>query len=50
MADKIFRINLSDMSTRIEDVPKEWQGLGGRGLTSAIVAAEVKPSCHPLGK
>ena len=25
-------------------------GLGGRGLTSTIVAAEVKPTCHPLGK
>ena len=24
--------------------------LGGRGLTSTIVAQEVKPTCHPLGK
>jgi aldehyde:ferredoxin oxidoreductase len=24
-------------------------GLGGRGLTSTIVAAEVDPECHPLG-
>ncbi len=24
-------------------------GLGGRGLTSTIVAAEVPPTCHPLG-
>ncbi|MDY0040056.1 MAG: aldehyde ferredoxin oxidoreductase C-terminal domain-containing protein, partial [Desulforhabdus sp.] len=27
----------------------EYAGLGGRGLTSAIVAKEVPPMCHPLG-
>jgi aldehyde:ferredoxin oxidoreductase len=50
MADKIFRVNMSDLTTRIEDVPAEWAGLGGRGLTSNVVAAEVEPTCHPLGK
>lgn len=50
MADKIFRVNMSTLSTSIEDVPEAWQGLGGRGLTSTIVAAEVEPTCHPLGK
>jgi len=49
MADKIFRINMSDLSTSIEDVPADWAGHGGRGLTSTIVAAEVEPTCHPLG-
>lgn len=49
MADKIFRVNMSDMSTKIEEVPAEWMGHGGRGLTSTIVAAEVEPTCHPLG-
>jgi aldehyde:ferredoxin oxidoreductase len=49
MADKIFRVNMSDLSTSIEDVPQAWAGLGGRGLTSTIVAAEVPPTCHPLG-
>ena len=49
MAEKIFRINMSDLTTSIEDVPEEWAGHGGRGLTSTIVAAEVKPTCHPLG-
>ncbi|BEH09306.1 MULTISPECIES: aldehyde ferredoxin oxidoreductase family protein [Geobacter] len=47
--DKILRVNMADLSTRIEAVPAEWAGLGGRGLTSAIVAAEVPPTCHPLG-
>ena len=50
MADKIFRINMSDLTAKVEAVPAEWMGLGGRGLTSTIVAAEVKPTCHPLGK
>jgi aldehyde:ferredoxin oxidoreductase len=50
MADKIFRVNMSDLSTRVEAVPEKWAGLGGRGLTSTIVAAEVKPTCHPLGR
>lgn len=49
MADKIFRVNMKDLSTAVEDVSDQWAGLGGRGLTSAIVAAEVVPTCHPLG-
>ena len=49
MADKIYRVNMKDLSYKIEDVPTEWMGLGGRGLTSTIVAAEVDPECHPLG-
>lgn len=47
--DKIFRVNMSDLSTKIEPVPIGWDGLGGRGLTSTIVASEVPPGCHPLG-
>jgi aldehyde:ferredoxin oxidoreductase len=49
MADKIYRVNMTDLSTSIEDVPADWAGHGGRGLTSNIVAAEVPPTCHPLG-
>ena len=49
MADKIFRVNMTDLSTTIEDVPPDWAGHGGRGLTSTIVATEVPPACHPLG-
>ncbi len=40
---------MTDLSTSIEDVPADWAGHGGRGLTSTIVAAEVEPTCHPLG-
>ena len=49
MADKIFRVNMSTLTSTIEDVPAAWAGHGGRGLTSTIVAAEVPPTCHPLG-
>lgn len=49
MTDKIFRVNMSNLTTSIEEVPESWAGHGGRGLTSTIVAAEVEPTCHPLG-
>lgn len=49
MADKIFRVNMTDLSTSLEEVPADWMGHGGRGLTSTIVAAEVPATCHPLG-
>jgi len=49
MADRIYRVNMTDLTTRVEDVPENWAGLGGRGLTSTIVAEEVRPTCHPLG-
>lgn len=48
--DKIIRVNMSDLSIRTEEVPKEWAVLGGRALTSTIVAKEVIPTCHPLGE
>ena len=41
---------MTALSTSSEDVPEQWKGLGGRGLTSTIVAQEVKPTCHALGK
>ncbi|MHB1042463.1 MAG: aldehyde ferredoxin oxidoreductase family protein [Eubacteriales bacterium] len=46
---KIYRVNMTDLSVKSEEVPEEWKLLGGRALTSAIVAKEVDPVCHPLG-
>lgn len=46
---KIYRVNMAKLSFVAEEVPEEWNMLGGRGLTSAIVAKEVEPTCHPLG-
>jgi len=45
----ILRINMTDRSYRLEDVPAAYKHLGGRGLTSTLVADEVPPLCHPLG-
>lgn len=41
---------MTTLTFKAEDVPEKWKGLGGRGLTSTIVAQEVKPTCNPLGK
>lgn len=44
----ILRVNMSDLTVRREEADEAYRGLGGRGLTSAVVAAEVPPHCHPL--
>lgn len=46
---KIFRVDMTKQNFTQEEVPEEWKLLGGRGLTSAIIAKEVEPTCHPLG-
>lgn len=45
----IIRVNMTDLTVKTEAVPEAWRTLGGRALTSTIVAAEVPPTCHPLG-
>lgn len=49
MPRKILRVNMKKLETNYEDLPEKYQYLGGRGLTSTIVAEEVPPTCHPLG-
>jgi aldehyde:ferredoxin oxidoreductase len=46
---KILRIDLARRSASTEQTPEKWASLGGRGLTSTIVAAEVPPKADPLG-
>lgn len=46
---KFIRVNMSEKTIRVEDVPQDYVGLGGRGLTSIMVNAEVPPKCDPLG-
>jgi len=48
--DKILRINMGAKGgPEISITPiGEYAGLGGRGLTSAIISKEVPPACHPL--
>ncbi len=45
----ILRINMTDRSYSLQDVPEVYQKLGGRGLTSTIVCDEVPPTCQALG-
>jgi aldehyde:ferredoxin oxidoreductase len=49
--DKILRIDMGAAGgpkTRTEALG-DYAGLGGRAMTSTIVAKEVPPLCHPLG-
>ncbi len=46
--DTIYRIDMSSGKVSKEKVAGDYDGLGGRGLTSAIVSKEVIPTCHPL--
>ena len=46
---KFLRVNMSDKTIRFEEVPQPYLGLGGRGLTSIMINAEVPPKCDPLG-
>ncbi|MBU2602524.1 MAG: aldehyde ferredoxin oxidoreductase [Actinobacteria bacterium] len=48
MAD-IIRIDLATGAASAAPLTGELAGLGGRGLTSALVAAEVDPACDALG-
>ncbi len=50
--DKIIRIDMGAANgprVTMEPVGAEYAGLGGRALTSLIIAKEVLPLCHPLG-
>ncbi len=46
---RILRVNMTNLTTKFEDVPRKYRLTGGRGLTSAITCDEVPPTCHPLG-
>ncbi|MGD9318387.1 MAG: aldehyde ferredoxin oxidoreductase C-terminal domain-containing protein [Desulfobacteraceae bacterium] len=50
--DKILRINMGpEGEPKVSEEPLgDYAGLGGRALTSALVAKEVPPLCHPLGE
>ncbi len=46
--DYFLRVNMSDLSINKEEVPSEYENLGGRAITSRVIAREVPPTCHPL--
>ena len=45
----ILRVNMTDRTYRLDEVPAAYKNLGGRGMTSTLVRDEVPPLCHPLG-
>jgi aldehyde:ferredoxin oxidoreductase len=49
--DKILRVKMGPDAapTTITERLGDYAGLGGRAMTTAVVASEVPPLCHPLG-
>ena len=47
---KIIRVNTRTGSIASEDVKKEYQSFGQRGLIAKIMTDEVKPKADPLGR
>lgn len=45
----IVRVNMTDQTYKLQDLPEAYKYLAGRALTSTLVADEVPPTCHPLG-
>ncbi len=48
--DYLVRVNTGTELITREKVPVQYDGLGGRALTSALIYHEVPPGCDPLGK
>lgn len=49
MIKHILRVDMNSLKCTLAEVPSEYERLGGRGLTSTIVAKEVNPLAEPLG-
>jgi aldehyde:ferredoxin oxidoreductase len=46
---KLIRVDMASGGVKVEDLAGDYAKLGGRALTSTIVAREVPPLSHPLG-
>lgn len=46
---KFVRVDMDAKAISVEDVPQDYVGLGGRGLSSVMINAEVPPKCDSLG-
>jgi len=46
---KFIRVDMTTQQISVSPVPDQYRDLGGRGLTSGFLAAEVDPNCHALG-
>jgi aldehyde:ferredoxin oxidoreductase len=48
MTRTLLRVRMDPLAVAKEPLPEALRLLGGRAMTSTIVAAEVPPRCHPL--
>lgn len=48
--EKFLRVNMNTGTIKKEEVPDNYKNLGGRVLSSALIANETDPKCDPLGK
>jgi len=46
---RMLRVDMEGLRTWTEEVPKEYEILGNRGLIAKMMIKEVPPTCHPLG-
>jgi len=46
---QVWRVNTRSKTSSIEDIPKPWESLGGRGLSAKILLDEIDPECESLG-
>ncbi|NLT67049.1 MAG: aldehyde ferredoxin oxidoreductase [Acidobacteria bacterium] len=46
---KLLRVNMTDSQIRWEDVPPQYERLGGRALIAKVLLNEVPPTCDALG-
>jgi aldehyde:ferredoxin oxidoreductase len=46
---KFLKVDMTSASVSSTDVPQEYVGLGGRGLTSLMINNDVPATCDPLG-
>lgn len=46
---KFINVNMTTASIQVTPVPEQFMGLGGRGLTSTVINAQVPPTCDALG-
>lgn len=46
---KFINVDMTNATVTEGEVPEQYIGLGGRGLTSTIINAEVPATCDPLG-
>ena len=44
-----IRVNMNNKTIKVEAMPVEYKGIGGRGLTSIMINKDVPAGCDPLG-